>query len=255
MTPRKIALAPFLRSCPSVLTFGIRPAMGDYSEEERELMRQTEKIFFPSVRFVTVFQAIEKSTFPSPATYLYRRSRMHQQILFKYLGIPHGKTRIYFGRRQKERMVSEFRLPVDIMGPEALPGTVHHAADWPTAARYAAAINPAIVRGGSSLSRGCIRLTCVRFACIGAQRCTYEKGKFTILEPLALNDPSFSTLIIHSKEIARSAGLDDIAFDWELADGGWQLLQMARPPLRIETPGHTLCRHDYICELIEKGVL
>jgi len=148
----------------------------------------------------------------------------------------------------------EFRLPVEIMGPEALPGTIHHATDWHGAARYAAAINPAIVREASSL-RSCMRLTCVQFVCIGAERHGYEDGRFTMLEPLALNDPSLSTLILDSEGIARSAGLDDIAFNWGLADGGWRLLQMAHPPLRIETPGHTLCRHDYICELIEKGVL
>jgi hypothetical protein len=254
MAHRKIALAAFLRSCPSVLTLGIRPTMGDYSEEERTLMRQADKVFFPSVRFAPIFQAIEKPTFPTPATYLYRRSRLHQQLLFKYLGIPHGKTRIYFGRRQKDRMRLELRLPVEIMGPQALPGTIRLATDWDGATRYAEAINPAIVREAPSL-RGCVRLTFVRFGCIGAQSGALEDGRFTMLEPLALNDPSLSTLIVDSQDVARSAGLDDIAFDWGLADDGWRLLQMACPPLRIETPGHTLCRHDYICELIERGVL
>jgi hypothetical protein len=254
MTHRKIALGPFLRSCPSVRTLGIRATMGDYTEDERELMRRTEKIFFPSARFVTIFQAIEKPTFPSPPTYLYRRSRLHQQILFKYLGIPHGRTRIYFGRRQKDRMRSELRLPLEIMGPGALTGAVRHATDWAVATRCAAAINPAIVRETPSL-QGCMRLTCVQFGCMGAARGTYGDGAITLLEPLALDDPSLSTLIRDTEHIARSAGLDDISFDWGLADGGWQLLQIVRPPLRIETPGHTLCRHDYICELIEKGML
>ncbi|MHC1745147.1 MAG: hypothetical protein AB9873_19250 [Syntrophobacteraceae bacterium] len=253
-TPRRIALAPFLGSCPPVLTLGIRPSMGDYTETERALIRQAARIFFPSARFFTVFQAIDKPTFPSAASYLYRRSRLHQQILFKVLAMPHPKTRIYFGTRQKERIRDEFRLPVEVMAPDLLPGRAHYADDWRRALEYAAWYNPVIVREARTVA-DCVRLTSVQFTCIGAARGAYAQGGMAPIAPMTLHDPLLSELISETERLALAVGLDDIAIDWGLIDDTWQLLQFARPPLRIDTPGHTLHRHDYICSLIEKGIL
>lgn len=251
---RHIALAPFLSACPPVRTLGIRPAMGDYTEEERRLMREADRIFFPSARFITVFQAIDKPTFPSAASYLYRRSRLHQQILLKFLRAPHRRTRIYFGARQKARMLEEFRLPVEVMAPSTHPGRVHLAKDWTSALTHAAMYNPVLVREARPIA-DCIRLTCVRFTCIGAARGVYANGTVERVAALAPSDPTLSELVSQTERFTLTAGLDDIALDWGLIDGLWLILQIARPPLHIETPGHTLHRHDHICALIEAGAL
>lgn len=253
-TGRRIALAPFLKGCPPVRTLGIRPAMADYTEEERRLMREADRIFFPSARFVTVLQAIDKPTFPSAASYLYRRSRMHQQTLLKVLRAPHGKTRIYFGARQKERIREEFHLPVEVMAPVTHPGKVHYAEDWLAVMEYAALYNPVIVREARPIT-DCIQITSVQFACVGAARGVYAQGAVAIIAPLDAHDPALSCLVSQTEWLTRTAGLDDIALEWGLIDGLWQILQIARPPLHIESPGHTLHRHDYICTLIESGAL
>jgi hypothetical protein len=88
----KVALAPFLRECAGVITLGIRAAMSDYSQKERDLLLHAERIFFPTPRFSMLFKALEKSTFPSATTYGYQRSRVIQQLLTESLGLAHPRT-------------------------------------------------------------------------------------------------------------------------------------------------------------------
>ncbi len=247
-----IALAPFLKGCPSVRSLGIRPSMGDYTEEERERMRSADRILFPTQRFVLVFKAIGKPTFPSPASYLVRRSRLHQQVFFKVLGIPHGKTRIYYGARQKRRMMEDFHLPVDVLAPEATPASVHRVLDWERARAVAERYNPVIVRQAVPL-RDCIRLTSVRFACVWATRGRIQGAQFIPHEFLSTRDPFIATPVSDTETLTRHAGIDDIAVDWGLSDEGWHVLQLARPPLRLGIPGPSLSRHDHIAALIAEG--
>lgn len=253
-TTRKIALAPFLSACPHVRTLGIRPGMGDYTEEERECMRLAERIFFPTPRFVSVFKAIGKATFPSPTAYLVRRSRLHQQVLFKVMGVPHGRTRIYFGARQKRKLQEDFRLPVEIMAAAAIPGRAHTVSDWASARALAASYNPVIVRQ-SAPGRDCIRLTSVQFTCLGAAQGHCVDGGFTPHQPLPLEETCVAKLVTDTEALARRAGIDDIAVDWGLFEDGWHILQLASPPLRIETPGPTISRHEHVAGLIATGLL
>jgi len=101
----KVALAPFLRKCPAVLTLGVRAAISEYSATERAAILQAERIFFPTPRFVDIFDALDLPTFPNPTTYKYQRSRPLQQSLFKYHDLPSPRTRVYYGVRQKARIL------------------------------------------------------------------------------------------------------------------------------------------------------
>lgn len=251
----KVALAPFLLSCPAVITLGIRAAMEDYSDEERKLLIQAERIFFPTPRFVDILLALEKPSFPSATTYRYQRSRVLQQLLFQYLKWPHPETRIYFGMKQKMRISKEFEFPLSIMGPRVASGTIH-SVDSPTDLdAYAERYNPLIVQKEISWTDR-IRLLCVNFECIGVhrRRNSSETGEISY-EPASLKCSELNDLLDRTQQLLRMARLDDIVIEWGYGDGKWQLLGMERPPVQWNTPEGTLNRHGYICGRIQTGFL
>jgi len=65
-----VALEARLKACPSVRTLGVKPNFCDYSPEEKDLIRQASKIYYPSSLYADVFAAMGKPIFPSHATYL-----------------------------------------------------------------------------------------------------------------------------------------------------------------------------------------
>src|SRR5208337_3134446 len=61
MREKLVAIAPFLRSCPQLVTLGIRPSMGDYTTRQRGMLLSASQIFFPTPRFVRILQGREKN--------------------------------------------------------------------------------------------------------------------------------------------------------------------------------------------------
>jgi len=86
-------------------------------------MLSAGRIFFPTPRFVKIFEAAGKSTFPNGFTYKIRKSRVVEEVLFQFLACPHPRTRIYFGR-QKKSIPEHFSFPFLAMGANK-SGTAH----------------------------------------------------------------------------------------------------------------------------------
>lgn len=108
---RVIALERRLRHCRHVFTLGVRPNLESYPEEALAMIRVAEKIYYPSVFYADLFDAMGKATFPSAHTYRYVQDKIKQTALFKLLGIPHPRTHVYYGRHQQQRIRSEFAYP------------------------------------------------------------------------------------------------------------------------------------------------
>jgi hypothetical protein len=253
-TFRRIALAPFLSSCPLVLTLGIRPCLDLYSERERELLLRADRIFFPTRRFVDIFRASRISTFPSPSAYRYQDSRVLQQLLFDYLDCPRPLSRVYFGSKQKQKILDHFKLPVEIRTLRNAPNSVHIA-------RHAYELEQIVKMQHSVLITECIewseriQLICVMYKVVGAlQRCA-DNCSHADPEPIPLEGSFLRQPLDITERIVRAAQLDDILVEWGHARGQWQLLGMARPPVKWRLPQGTSNRHQLICELIQSGVL
>ncbi len=106
-----IALEGRLRKCRNVTTLGVRPNFGDYTPEEAELIRNAGTIYYPSTFYADLFNAAGKRTFPSFHTYKCVQDKIKQTALFALLGIPHPRTRVFYGRRQKQAITAWFEFP------------------------------------------------------------------------------------------------------------------------------------------------
>jgi ribosomal protein S6--L-glutamate ligase len=110
-TRKLIALERRLRGCRNVATLGVRPNLADYSAAERRLIREAETVYYPSAFYAGLFHAMGKRTFPSWNTYACAQDKIRQSALFSLLGIPHPRTRVFYGPRQKAAITAHFAFP------------------------------------------------------------------------------------------------------------------------------------------------
>ncbi|UCD79390.1 MAG: ATP-grasp domain-containing protein [Desulfobacterales bacterium] len=108
---KAIALEGRLRDCRNVITLGVRSNFSDYGRREAELIRSAEKIYYPSPFYADLFDAMGKPIFPSYHTYKCVQDKIKQTALFELLKIPHPRTRVYYGKRQKNSITEHFRFP------------------------------------------------------------------------------------------------------------------------------------------------
>jgi ribosomal protein S6--L-glutamate ligase len=106
-----IALEGRLRDCKNVLTLGVRPNFSDYPPQVADWIRRAKKIYYPSVFYSDLFDAIGKTTFPSYHTYKCVQDKIKQTALFELLNIPHPRTRVFYGKRQRRAIGDHFGFP------------------------------------------------------------------------------------------------------------------------------------------------
>jgi len=110
--PREvIALEGRLKNCKNVITLGVRTNFSDYSRNEVELIRQADKIYYPTAFYADLFDTMGKPTFPSYHTYKCVQDKIMQTALFELLDLPHPQTRVFYGNRQKQLIPDYFKFP------------------------------------------------------------------------------------------------------------------------------------------------
>lgn len=107
----KIALGVRLRHCRNVITLGFKPNFTDYSGQESELIRNADKIYYPTAFYAHLFHTMGKKTFPSFSTYHFVQDKIRQSALFNLLNIPHPHTRVFYGAKQKQEILNTFSFP------------------------------------------------------------------------------------------------------------------------------------------------
>ena len=111
MARQVLALEARLRTCRNVRTIGVRPNFTDYSQEEVQWIRDARKIYYPTVFYADLFDAVGKLTFPSYHTYKCVQDKIKQSALFQLAGLPHPRTRVFYGKRQKAKIRDYFSYP------------------------------------------------------------------------------------------------------------------------------------------------
>jgi ribosomal protein S6--L-glutamate ligase len=106
-----VALGSRLQRCRNVVTLGVRTNFDDYRPEDRELIRAAETVYYPTTFYADLFNAVGKNTFPSYHTYKCVQDKVKQTVLFDLLGIPHPRTRVFYGKRQQAGIRDFFRFP------------------------------------------------------------------------------------------------------------------------------------------------
>jgi ribosomal protein S6--L-glutamate ligase len=110
-TDKAIALEGRLRDCKNVITLGVRPNFSDYDHREMALIRNAKKIYYPSTFYADMFDAMGKPTFPGYHNYKCVQDKIKQTAMFELLEIPHPRTRVYYGKRQKKSITDDFAFP------------------------------------------------------------------------------------------------------------------------------------------------
>ncbi len=110
-TYKAIALEARLRECKNVITLGVRPNFSDYEPWQADLIREADKIYYPSTFYAELFDTMGKPTFPSHHCYKYVQDKIKQTALFELLNISHPRTRVFYGKRQKKTIGDHFSFP------------------------------------------------------------------------------------------------------------------------------------------------
>lgn len=108
---RPVAIGARLNRFNQINTIGLKPNFIDYSHQERELILNASKIYYPTLFYADLFNSMGKLTFPSYHTYKFALNKIKQTAIFGMLEIPHPKTRIFYGNKQKKEITKHFRYP------------------------------------------------------------------------------------------------------------------------------------------------
>ena len=106
-----IALESRLRGCRNVVTLGVHTNFYEYPPDDRDEIRKADTIYYPTTFYADLFNSIGKRTFPSYHTYKCVQDKIKQSALFDLLGIPHPRTRVFYGKRQKQAITRHFEYP------------------------------------------------------------------------------------------------------------------------------------------------
>ena len=95
-----VAIGRRLARFPWITTLGLHPNLDDYPPEHLDLIRRAQTIYYPTNAFAEMFHSQGKRIFPSLESHLYDGDKIKQTTLFKLLGLPHPRTRVFYGRQR-----------------------------------------------------------------------------------------------------------------------------------------------------------
>ncbi|MEJ5357741.1 MAG: RimK family alpha-L-glutamate ligase [Desulfobacterales bacterium] len=224
-----IALEGRLRNCRNVLTLGVRPNFADYPPEDRRRILEAETVYYPSPFYADLLDACGKRIFPSYHTYKCVQDKIRQTALFQMLGIPHPRTRVYYGRDPVERIQETFRYPLIAKIPRgsALGRGVFFIENRGQLEEYCRRVHPAYIQEYLPIDRD-IRVVVIgnrvvhaywRVAAPGEYRTNIAAGGHVDLSPV----PEQALRL--ARETARCCGFNDVGIDICRSDAGFCVLE------------------------------
>jgi ribosomal protein S6--L-glutamate ligase len=76
------------------------------------MIREAPIVYYPTVFYADLFDAMGKATFPSYHTYKCVQDKIKQTALLQMLHIPHPRTRVFYGKHQKSKILNYFDFPL-----------------------------------------------------------------------------------------------------------------------------------------------
>jgi ribosomal protein S6--L-glutamate ligase len=224
-----IALESRLRQCRNVVTLGVHTNFNEYSREDRDQIRKADIIYYPTTFYADLFNAIGKNTFPSYHTYKCVQDKIKQTALFNLLNIPHPRTRVYYGTRQKRTITDHFGFPFIAKIPRgsARGRGVFLIRDRESLEQYIARNSVAYVQDYIPIDRD-IRVVVIgrrvvhaywRIAPAGDFRSNVSIGASICLDHVP---PAALKLAAHT---AQACGWDDVGIDVCQCDGDFYVLE------------------------------
>ncbi|SFM99248.1 ATP-grasp domain-containing protein [Thermodesulforhabdus norvegica] len=116
----KYALGRHLRVCRSIRQPKEALDLDVNSETIHRVLGEASDVFYPGQVLDPLFKALGKRVFPGNF-YSFMGNKIRQSLLFQWLGIPHPRTKIYYGARKEERILRDFSFP--FVGKRAVGGS------------------------------------------------------------------------------------------------------------------------------------
>ena len=223
-----VAIGSRLSRFDWVTTLGLRPNLTDYPPEGLALIRQAEKIYYPTDAFAAQMQAMGKAIFPSLECHLFEGDKIRQNALFDLLDLPRPRTRIFYGR-QRENILEHFRFPFIAKTPRrSALGRGIFIVDTPAdLAAYLANHKIALIQEKLPISRD-VRVVVINFEPVCAYWRVCRPGEFrsnVAQGGLVDFDNVPAGAVDLALKLAKGANLDEVGVDVAWVDGRPLLLE------------------------------
>ncbi len=224
-----IALESRLKGCKNVEILGVKTNFSDYGGRESELIRNAEKIYYPTTFYADLFDAMGKKTFPSYHTYKCVMDKIKQTALFELLGIPHPRTRVFYGNRRKRVITDYFEFPFVAKIPRgsAMGRGVFLIKNKDELLSYCDQSNPAYIQEYLGIDRD-IRVVVIGNKAVHAYWRIAPEGEFrsNVAHGATVSFDSIPgetiDLAVHT---ASACGWDDVGIDICVRDGKFYVLE------------------------------
>lgn len=258
-TPWVISLEKRLKACPNVRVLGVRPNFEDYDDDAKEMIRSASKIYYPSAFYAELLDAMGKATFPNYHTYKFAQDKIKQTALFQLAGIPHPRTRVFFGPRQKSTITRYFAFPFIAKVPRgsAMGRGVYLIRGTDDLANYCDSAGPAYIQEYLPIDRD------IRVVVIGG-RVVHAYWRVAAAQDFRTNIAAGGRIDLTDVprdavqlacETARRCGWDDVGIDICEHEGAFYVLE---GNMKYGREGFRQAGIDYdrlMAELISEGVI
>lgn len=107
---KKYALGKHLRACKSIIPVARTLDLDIESPIIHELLHNATHVYYPGSMLEPLFRSTDKVIFPKNF-YAFMGNKIRQTLLFQWLGIPHPKTKIYYGKNLEDLILCDFSFP------------------------------------------------------------------------------------------------------------------------------------------------
>jgi len=246
-----IALEARLRRCKNVITLGVKPNLADYNPKDQEKIREAKKIYYPSTFYADLFDAMGKKTFPTYHTYKCVQDKIKQTALFNLLKIPHPKTRVFYGKAQKNKIKNYFSMPFIAKIPQgsAMGRGVYLIKNEEELKDYLSLLHVAYIQKYLAIDRD-IRVVIIGGRCVHSYWRIAKEGEFRTNVALG-GTISIDGVPKEAKDLAlytaRKCQWDDVGMDICMSGGHYYVLEAN---MKYGKEGFRAAGIDYI-QLVE----